>query len=383
MPDRIQRIADSILYEGYVLYPYRASSIKNRQRFNFGILSPQVAATPGDTGRHRRDGGRQTVPGSKESRDAAASAGFQAQVAAGAQSWMQAECLVEGARPVVNIRCRALQPVQRQVFQERPGERPVEVDSLSAGGRVYQSWIEAIERECRLADLSLADLCRQPVARAFLFERSQTQESIYDETGQGVGQMVRCSSRVEGAVDVSATELEDGLWRLQVAIQNTTVPEAAPAAGGDRTPDDPILMSLVSTHCILTVAEGDFHSLLAPPDGVGESTAACRNVGLWPVLAGTPGARSTLLASPIILYDYPQIADESAGDFFDGTEIDEMLAIRVRTLTPQEQHAMQSLDPLTAQILERTTALTDRQLSAMHGVLHRRPPLRGEVPADE
>ncbi len=33
-----KKIADAVLYEGYILYPYRASAIKNRQRFNFGVL---------------------------------------------------------------------------------------------------------------------------------------------------------------------------------------------------------------------------------------------------------------------------------------------------------------------------------------------------------
>ncbi len=44
--------------------------------------------------------------------------------------------------------------------------------------------------------------------------------------------------------------------------------------------------------------------------------------------------------SPIILYDYPQIAPESAGDFFDSTEMDEMLTLRIMTLTDDEKSDM-------------------------------------------
>ena len=44
-----------------------------------------------------------------------------------------------------------------------------------------------------------------------------------------------------------------------------------------------------------------------------------------------------MLSSPIILYDFPAIAPESAGDFCDATEIDEILALRVMTLTDQEK----------------------------------------------
>ena len=66
-------------------------------------------------------------------------------------------------------------------------------------------------------------------------------------------------------------------------------------------------------------------SLLDPPAELREPAAGCRNLSTWPVLAGTPPARDTMLSSPIILYDYPEIAPESAGDLFDGTEIDEIL----------------------------------------------------------
>src|SRR5436305_565006 len=40
----VEKIADAVLYEGYILYPYRASSTKNRQRWNFGTLYPKQYA---------------------------------------------------------------------------------------------------------------------------------------------------------------------------------------------------------------------------------------------------------------------------------------------------------------------------------------------------
>ena len=33
-------VADAVLYEGYVLYPYRASAQKNQMRWQFGVLAP-------------------------------------------------------------------------------------------------------------------------------------------------------------------------------------------------------------------------------------------------------------------------------------------------------------------------------------------------------
>src|ERR1700721_2602138 len=39
--DAVEKIANAVFYEGYMLYPYRASAVKNQQRFNFGVLYPR------------------------------------------------------------------------------------------------------------------------------------------------------------------------------------------------------------------------------------------------------------------------------------------------------------------------------------------------------
>ncbi len=38
--ERVKEIADAVLYEGYLLYPYRASALKNRQRWTIGVVYP-------------------------------------------------------------------------------------------------------------------------------------------------------------------------------------------------------------------------------------------------------------------------------------------------------------------------------------------------------
>ena len=43
-----RQVADAVLYEGYLLYPYRASSSKNQIRWQFGVLGPDGAALAGD-----------------------------------------------------------------------------------------------------------------------------------------------------------------------------------------------------------------------------------------------------------------------------------------------------------------------------------------------
>jgi hypothetical protein len=97
--------------------------------------------------------------------------------------------------------------------------------------------------------------------------------------------------------------------------------------------------------------------------------AACTNASLWPVLVGGDGQRDTLLASPIILYDYPQIAPESPGDLFDGTEIDEILTLRILTMTDAEKAEMRQTDERARALLERTEALSAEALMGLHGTM--------------
>ncbi len=40
--EQVEKIANAVLYEGYILYPYRKSAVKNQQRWNFGTLYPQA-----------------------------------------------------------------------------------------------------------------------------------------------------------------------------------------------------------------------------------------------------------------------------------------------------------------------------------------------------
>jgi hypothetical protein len=80
-----------------------------------------------------------------------------------------------------------------------------------------------------------------------------------------------------------------------------------------------------------------------------------------------------MLASPIILYDYPQIAPESAGDLFDGTEIDEILSLRILAMDRSRKSARwRARDERAPRaLLERDAAPHADQMEAMHGVLRR------------
>jgi hydrogenase maturation protease len=157
----------------------------------------------------------------------------------------------------------------------------------------------------------------------------------------------------------------EGLFRVRVSISNHT----PFAAAGDTDREGALPRSLVSTHTLLGIREGELLSLTDPPPFARDAAAGCRNVGTWPVLVGQEGEHDLVLSSPIILYDYPQVAPESAGDLYDGTEIDEILALRILTLTDEEKREMRGADARAREILERTEALPREQWMKLHGAL--------------
>jgi hydrogenase maturation protease len=347
----VDKIAKAVLYEGYMLYPYRPSSVKNQQRWNFGVLCPLSYS----------------------------------EAQKGTEAWtMQTECLVEGSSLTgIEIRVRFLQLVARSVgkFTTPVGELILGdipefdlVEKLAVNGRVYQPWQEATEREVSLPVYNVEALGYSRASDAFSFPADTEFEYLRDTRGRFVGVIVRERKPLCGAVDIMGETIEGGIFKVSVQIRNTT--PFATIQGPTR--DDALLSSLVSTHTVLGVHDGRFVSLLAPPERMSEIAASCKNVGTWPVLVGEEGDCDTLLSSPIILYDYPQIAPESAGDLFDGTEIDEILSLRIMTLTDEEKREMSQSDERARQMLERTETMPVEQFMKLHGVLRGLRPLKEE-----
>ena len=289
----VEQIADAVLYEGYILYPYRASALKNGQRWNFGVLYPPAYT--------------------------AAQSGSDV-------SNIQCECLVRGGDLSVTVRFL----------------------HFVSGGR---GWQEAMARDVEV---------HAPGIHSFVFPEQETEEN----------EVVRCQERVEGSIEIGMLAVRDGWSRVTVRISNTAAFENPHSYSASWTAREAALRrSLVSTHAILRAPGGEFASLLDPPADLRELAAECSNSGLWPVLAGEASPPDTMLASPIILYDYPQIAPQSAGALFDGTEIDEILSLRILTLTDDEKREMRETDPQARELLERTEALDPEQWLQLHGVM--------------
>ncbi len=346
---QVSRIVQALLYEGYILYPYRPS-VKNQQRWTFGGLYPPDHAHIDSSGAGDR---------------------------------MQTECLVEGACPTVDLTLRWLHVVDRQVGKllepgqafdaaASPGFEPVA--SLDVDGTLYHSWQEAVERTVEVPELDIGAVAAQPREIDFSFPAGRTFEPVSDASGRPAALIVRSHFGITGTIRLSAARLGDDLFRLTVALANCT----EPGKSGD-DPADPILRTLVSTHTILQATSGSFVSLLDPPsEQLSTAAEQCSNERTWPVLVGEPGDTRTLLSSPIILYDYPQLAPESPGDLFDGTEIDEILSLRIKTLSDDEKQLMRAVDARARALLQRTESLDAGQFAALHGTLRGLRPVHSQ-----
>jgi hydrogenase maturation protease len=125
---------------------------------------------------------------------------------------------------------------------------------------------------------------------------------------------------------------------------------------------------MASAQVLLHVSDGEWVPPRDPPPALRAANEACQNEGLWPILVGSPGQRQQLLCSPIIVDDYAQVAPESAHAFFDLTEIDELLALRLQTLSAAEQHEIAtSPDPTVRDVLHQATNMPAEQLLGLHG----------------
>jgi hypothetical protein len=170
---------------------------------------------------------------------------------------------------------------------------------------------------------------------------------------------------IHGAVELTAASVSPGGYRLTLRILNLT-----PSQSGESSDPDRLLsVSMASTHAILGVRHGEFVPLRDPPPSLRDAAEECRSVGLWPMLVGEPGARDLLLCAPIILDDYPQVAPESPGDLFDSTEIDEILSLRILTLTLDEKREMAAGDERVRALLARTESLDTDELARLHGAV--------------
>jgi hypothetical protein len=347
----VDKIVQAVLYEGCNLYPYRPS-VKNRCRWTFGGLYPRAYS----------------------------------EAVEGTDAWsMQVQCLIEGGKDsALEISLRFLHLIERTIgvlpapCDELPeGRDPVyeAVDSLSFNGTQYQTWQEAVEHKVTIGPLTLASLLSGTKVESFTAPASHMLEPLRGPDGLVAAVVIRDQEAIEGSAEISTEPLEGSVFRLTVRIFNRTSLENASMPSRDEAS----MQALVATNTVMSVRDGKFFSLTDPPEALRQATAACQNRGAWPVLVGATGEHDAMLASPIILYDYPQIAPESPGDLFDGTEIDELLTLRIMTLTDEEKAMAGAMDERTRRLIARTEALAREQLAGLYGAIRLPEPAAAEA----
>jgi hypothetical protein len=328
-----RKVADAVLYEGYLLYPYRASAAKNQARWQFGVLMPRLWSEAGPE-----------------------------------EPWStQTECLLEpDESTTLHVLVRFLHVQAKTVEAVDIGAGTFqEVASLQVDGSELLPWDEATEQDVTV-EAPLARLLEAELVVPFERPGGRKVEPVHTPAGKLIGRTVRRRWPVLGAVRLSAERLEGpyGLVRLRVRVENTSVWNDQ-GAGRDIA----LRRSLVAAHTLLAVDRGVFLSLLDPPEWAKPAVTACENVHTWPVLVGDEDRHDAVLSSPIILYDHPAIAPESPGDLFDSTEIDEILTLRTMALTDAEKREARATDERAAAIIDRVDTMPAELLERLHGAV--------------
>jgi hypothetical protein len=323
--DTARAVADAVLYEGYLLYPYRSTSAKNQIRWQFGVLAPPGAAADG----------------------------------LGEDSDLAMQCLVRCERGgAITMTLRFLQLQVRSIEQRTPdGWQPR--SEFVVGQQVWLSWDEAVEQELTFGPFD-ADALHAGLELAVAVPGGEEVELLQDDAGETVGRVVRRRDPLAGVTRLSV-DSAGPLSRLSITVDNTAGRVSDKAAA--------IRRSFIGTHLLLQALGAEFISMIDPPDEAKPAAAQCVHRRCWPVLAGYAGATNILLGLPIILSDYPELATQSAGALFDSTEIDEILTLRVMTMTNQEKAQARATDPRAAAIIDRCDAMSAQDLQALHGVL--------------
>jgi len=281
----VEELAQTLLMEGYALYPYTPGAAKNSTPTPFGIVYPPVYA-------------------------------------------------VESPTTYDHLRLQVI----AEVKDVATATLAIDVLFLEPSGPRH----EAARRRIDVPPTTLDALETAPVVVAFAFEG------------------------VQGRIEVSAQAFHDGLVRVTAAVFNTT----EVADGLDRP--GALRSSMLSTHVIARVADTSglpaqsrLLSPTAPPAHAVTANMACANVNTFPVLASHED--DVVLGAAIVLPDHPQLAPESRGDLFDGTEIEEALLLHVLALSDGEVDDIARQDPAIREMVRRAAATTPEEFAKLRG----------------
>src|SRR5271156_4584288 len=178
--DGAEKIAAAVLYEGYILYPYRPTAIKNRQRGNFGTLYPRVYAEA-----QRPEESFRLIA-----------------------ECLAAECLVAAdAEAKLDLRVSFL-----QLIRQRQSVSMADAEALKLLTDPSLAWDEGVERTSEHSRLQLSDLVASPLSLTLQM----------DGTGLPEERSGEFAPIVQIELTITAQSLQNGACKLRIEMQNTS-----------------------------------------------------------------------------------------------------------------------------------------------------------------
>ncbi len=333
----LESLTKTLLYEGYSLFPYYRMAIKNQKPIPFGVVFPLDYNAQNEN----------------------------------SHSHIQSQTIITGNDDlIVNITIRFLHLRRIEILQydKENNNNIVPVNNLNAYDKSYHSGWQTIERVIITGDIVMTDLVKNGKTISVEFGKKYECENIYAKNNEVIGNEVINVSAIDGAIYIIADELEPDVFRVTVSVTNTTAVENATSVKRD----DALLCSFLSTHIILQAQGGEFISHQDPEEKWKEQIAQCNNIHTWPILIDK--SNSTLLCSPIIVYDYPEINPQSSGDLFDSTEIEEALLLHVNILSDEEKKRIGGNDEKLQAMLNKVTGMTPEDLNVYHSMMKNSAP---------
>ena len=279
----LENLTRTLLYEGYSLFPYHRNAIKNQKPIPFGVVYPNDYCSYNEH----------------------------------AHAEMITDCIVSGDKNLrINVNVRFLHLIKTEILRKRITHAEedgfIPVYELNLNEKSHQSGWQTIERKISSGDIPVAYLADKRILLPFSFAENFESENIYDESGKIAGKKIARLSAIEGSVVIKAIPLEsiENVYRMVVFINNYT--PVMNAANVSR--DEIFRQSFLSTNTVLNALNGEFISLQNPGDKWKSLIAECENKDTWPILIEE--SNTTLLSSPIIVYDYPKINPKSKGRSF-------------------------------------------------------------------
>ena len=313
-------LTKTVLYEGYSIFPYHRTSVKNLKPIPFGVIYPEQYHS------HNQH----------------------------APATMKTECIVTGQKhSSINITVRFLHLMTTKIFQNDDEENT----SLPGDG-----W-QTIERLINSGDLNISEIIGNKKVFPIDFDSIEEYKNIYDQNNVLKEKQSNSVLKITGNVIIEAFVVEniENTFRISVTVSNNTPLITAKSISRDKV----FQQSFLSTNTILKVTGSEFVSDQNPPEEFKEIVGQCEKIGTWPILIDE--SNTIMLSSPIILYDYPTINKHSKLDLFDSLEIEEMLILQLSAMSDTEKQQIAESDGKMREMLDKASRVTPQELLNLHG----------------